>query len=1081
MGTTLRANIPAIGSVVSVRARRFLVEGVDADPRSGSHLVRLACIEDDAQGEPLSVLWEHEHDAEIMSGESWGAVAKRGFDKPHLFSAFLHTLRWNCVTSTDEKLFQSPYRAGIKVQAFQLEPLRKALQMPRVNLFIADDVGLGKTIEAGLILRELLMRQRVRRVVIACPRSVVLQWRDEMEQRFGLPFVVLDREYIARMRVERGFGVNPWNTHNRFIISHSLIRDAAYATPLRDWLGDFAPGSLLVLDEAHNAAPSSGSRYAMDSNLTKTIRELAPAFEHRLFLSATPHNGHSNSFSALMALLDPQRFLPGEAVEDSKLLDQVMVRRLKFDLRGLGENFPERNIVPEVCDGLPPDCPELKLSRLLQQYREVTAAALSGAKKSRQNASRLVITSLQKRLLSSIDAFYRTLRVHKARVLQKHASATAHVAADALESPGADDDRADEPEAEVEREQDLAAEALTAEAQGADELPLAARNLLTEMEEIAQSARFDPDSRIKKLEAWIRASLCPDLGKPGASWNDRRVIIFTEYTDTKRYLVAQLRRMINDPDQAEDRVGVFHGGMDDESREAIKNAFNKSPTEEPLRILVATDAAREGVNLQNYCYDLFHFDIPWNPSRMEQRNGRIDRQLQRAKQVFCHYFVLPQRSEDAVLVAIVKKLDVINRQLGVLSPVIDRKVDHALKDGISHDRSAHLAKEIEKAGDEAESGARQQVIQRELESTRMRRDQLQQQIQVLDRMLNDSRKWIGLDNHHFMDAISAALEMMNTEGLTPVDAAEAAREPDTAKWQVPALHERLGADPAWAGTLDSLRAPRKEDQRIDFWRKDSPIRPVVFSDPGTLDGKVVHLHLEHRVVQRLFSRFRSQGFLHHELSRACVVRTEDAIPRVVLFGRLAMYGHQATRLHDEIVAVAAEWSPADTRGKRKLKPLPKDARDDTLALLESSLGKPSLREVPENARNTLIAAAAGDVEDLRPHLQRLAEQAGTTAEKDLARRGEREAKSMREILLRQKARIEKELADLETPASKQRTLGFDEAEDRQFKAERRLWQRRLEAIPGELETEPARVQASFEVKTTRVEPVGVVYLWPLSR
>ena len=116
---------------------------------------------------------------------------------------------------------------------------QQALLLPRVNLFIADDVGLGKTIEAGLIVRELLMRQKVRRVVVACPASVVLQWRDELESRFGLTFVVFDRDYIARRRRERGYGVNPWTTHSRFIISHSLLRDETYAGTLRDWLGSF--------------------------------------------------------------------------------------------------------------------------------------------------------------------------------------------------------------------------------------------------------------------------------------------------------------------------------------------------------------------------------------------------------------------------------------------------------------------------------------------------------------------------------------------------------------------------------------------------------------------------------------------------------------------------------------------------------------------------------------------------------------------------------------------------------------------------------------------------------------------------
>src|SRR2546427_9462152 len=138
-----------------------------------------------------------------------------------------------------------------------------------------------------------------------------MQWKEELDQRFGLTFVVFDREYVRRMRQERGFVVNPWATHSRFIVSHHLLRDEDYASPLRDWLDGGGSGSLLILDEAHNAAPASGARYAIDSQFTKSIRELAPKFEHRLFLSATPHNGHSNSFSALLEILDPQRFCRG--------------------------------------------------------------------------------------------------------------------------------------------------------------------------------------------------------------------------------------------------------------------------------------------------------------------------------------------------------------------------------------------------------------------------------------------------------------------------------------------------------------------------------------------------------------------------------------------------------------------------------------------------------------------------------------------------------------------------------------------------------------------------------------------------
>jgi SNF2 family DNA or RNA helicase len=259
--------------------------------------VRLACAVDDAQGELIDVMWDYELDRRILEHEGWGELGRGGFDDPRYFAAFLNTLRWDTVTATDATLFQAPFRAGIKIDAYQMEPLRKALRLPRVNLFIADDTGLGKTIEAGLIARELLLRKRAKTMVVAAPPSVLEQWKAELEERFGLVFEILDRAYVAKVRQERGFGVNPWLTHSRFLVSHSLLVDPVYTDPMRAWLGPLLPGSLLILDEAHHAAPSSGGRYGIESQFTRAVRDLGSRFEHRLFLSATPHNGHSNSFS----------------------------------------------------------------------------------------------------------------------------------------------------------------------------------------------------------------------------------------------------------------------------------------------------------------------------------------------------------------------------------------------------------------------------------------------------------------------------------------------------------------------------------------------------------------------------------------------------------------------------------------------------------------------------------------------------------------------------------------------------------------------------------------------------------------
>ena len=178
--------LPEVGDLVQVRSRRWLVEEIiQFEQPHQSPKVRLACADDDAQGQSLEVFWNYELDRRILEEEGWEDLATKGFDPPRQFAAFLHTLQWNCITATDPNLFQSPFRAGIKIDAYQMEPLRKALRLPRVSLFIADDTGLGKTIEAGLIARELLLRKKAKTIVVAAPPSVVEQWKAELEERFG--------------------------------------------------------------------------------------------------------------------------------------------------------------------------------------------------------------------------------------------------------------------------------------------------------------------------------------------------------------------------------------------------------------------------------------------------------------------------------------------------------------------------------------------------------------------------------------------------------------------------------------------------------------------------------------------------------------------------------------------------------------------------------------------------------------------------------------------------------------------------------------------------------------------------------
>jgi superfamily II DNA or RNA helicase len=1084
---------PAPGDLVQVRSRRWLVEEVVGPASPGqSSLVRLACADDDAQGQALDVFWDHELDRRVLEEESWQDLAAKGFDAPRQFAAFLHTLRWNCITATDPNLFQAPFRAGIKIDAYQMEPLRKALLLPRVSLFIADDTGLGKTIEAGLIARELLLRKKAKTIVVAAPPSVLEQWRAELEERFGLVFEILDRAYLTRMRRERGFGVNPWRTHSRFLISHNLLIDPTYTDPMREWLGPLLPGSLLILDEAHHAAPASGGRYGIETKLTRAVRDLAGRFEHRLFLSATPHNGHSNSFSTLLELLDPYRFTRGVKVRGKKALEDVMVRRLKEDIREVQGGFPRRIVERVVIDGLPADAPELELSRLLDEYRTVREERLASTSRRAQAAAGLLVVGLQQRLLSSIEAFARSLKVHRATVARQWQRAQAVSAGPGKDTdreaslfttaPDADDERSEWAPEELEAEENAAVEAVTAAAEAesprdatAEALWRREQGLLDRMQEIADQTRHLPDAKARRLVDWIRANLCPDLppfGKrPGAppQWNERRVLIFTENREgTKRFLKVILEQAIEDTERADERIAVIDGLTSGPRRKEIQRRFNTDPAKDPLRILLATDAAREGLNFQAHCTDLFHFDLPWNPGRIEQRNGRIDRKLQPAKEVRCHYFVLPQRVEDRVLEVLVRKTETIKKELGSLSKVIDDDIERRLGQGIRHRDAERLAREIEAADLDAE---KKRVTEEELEAARERQDDLKAQIERCLSLLKASRTWVGFDSAPFREALSCSLELLGVERLE-----ERRDEDGNAVWRFPRLDRRAETDASWAATLDTLRAPRQQNQKLADWRREAPIRPVVFEDAGVLTEDTVHLHLEQRVAQRLLARFRSQGFIHHDLSRACLAQAADSIPRVILLGRLSLYGRGAERLHEELVALAARWVEPSQR-KGVLSAYAREAEAKTLDLLDHSLGASGRRGPGEAIQRQLLAAAPRDIEELLPQLEPRAEELAALAIDKLRKRGEREEKDLRETLERQRERVREELEKTE-PKFEQLTLEFGEDERRQLESDMRSWRTRLAQFDRDLESEPQRIREFYEVRAQRIEPVGLVYLWP---
>lgn len=236
--TTDTSAIPEQGQIVTVRQRRYVV--VDVQPSTlppqplavnqaaGQHLLTLNSIEDDGLGETLQVIWELEPGTNIE--EKVGLPQPGGFDSPERLDAFMNAVRWGAISSADTRALQAPFRSGIEIEDYQLDPLVRAIQMPRANLLIADDVGLGKTVETGLVIQELIVRNRARTALIICPAGLQTHWRDQMRDKFGLEFRIVDSAMMRSLRRSRGIHSNPWTHFPRLITSIDFIKRD---TPMR--------------------------------------------------------------------------------------------------------------------------------------------------------------------------------------------------------------------------------------------------------------------------------------------------------------------------------------------------------------------------------------------------------------------------------------------------------------------------------------------------------------------------------------------------------------------------------------------------------------------------------------------------------------------------------------------------------------------------------------------------------------------------------------------------------------------------------------------------------------------------------
>jgi SNF2 family DNA or RNA helicase len=567
-----------------------------------------------------------------------------------------------------------PYLA---ISASQIEALPhqitavygEMLSRQPLRFLLADDPGAGKTIMAGLLIKELLIRGDLERCMIVAPGSLVEQWQEELAEKFGLNFDLLTRDQI-----EASVTGNPFIEKSRLIVRLDM---AARSDELKAKLDAAPDWDLIICDEAHRMAASYFGGEVKETRRYKLGRLLGTRTRNLLLMSATPHNGKEADFQLFMGLLDADRFEGKfrEGVHKADVSD--MMRRMtkeelyRFDGTPL---FPERRAYT-ASYALSPVEADLYQAVTTYVREEMNRADRSGDDKRRSNVG-FALQILQRRLASSPAAIHRSLerrrkrledRMREEMVMRQVGSAPLH---HAPLLPAYDPDDIDEvPGNEAEEAEEQIVDQATAAATLAE---LEAEIIiLRDLEKRALRLKLSgQDAKWRELESILNEPLMLDA----ATGLRRKVIIFTEPKDTLEYLQQKITARVGESAA----VVVIHGGIAREARRASIAAFNSDPV---VRVMIANDAAGEGVNLQRGAHLMINYDLPWNPNRLEQRFGRIHRIGQTE---VCHLWNLcaANTREGEVYVRLLEKLEEARAALGgkvydVLGELFE---GHALRD-----------------------------------------------------------------------------------------------------------------------------------------------------------------------------------------------------------------------------------------------------------------------------------------------------------------------------------------------------------------------------------------------------------------
>lgn len=479
--------------------------------------------------------------------------------------------KWRQQIPTDSKLHVG-YNAAMDSMQFQLVPAHLALGNTRQRILIADAVGLGKTLEAGILISELMVRGKGKRILVVTVKSMMTQFQKELWNRFTIPLVRLDSGKIASIRSKLPTNYNPFYYFDKTIISMDTIkRDIEYRTYLENSYWD-----IIVIDEAHNVAERGGST-AQRARLAKLLAERSDTL---IMLSATPHDGRSQSFASLMNMLDPTAIAnPNDYSRED--IQGLCVRRHKKDIRNqILDSFKERRVHTEKCKASPEEESAFQALADMELGMDQSGSRIGG---------RLFRTTLEKALFSSPAACIKSIDERLRKLRTRFGN------------------------------QDF--------------------NDITQLDNLKSALTQIKPSSFSRYQRLLTLLKDEEYGW-SAEHRDDRIVVFTERIETMHFLADNLRKDLNLCQDG--TVQVLYGGMNDAEQQRIVEEFGR--TESPIRILVASDVASEGINLHYLSHRLIHFDIPWSLMVFQQRNGRIDRYGQKERPDI-RYFLIGSDNE----------------------------------------------------------------------------------------------------------------------------------------------------------------------------------------------------------------------------------------------------------------------------------------------------------------------------------------------------------------------------------------------------------------------------------------------------